>query len=65
VTTLGGSLERKRVKERSWDEKTASQASRLFALFERFLAEECGLEDLSALHQSHLAKFVSFLQFEI
>ena len=65
VTTLGGSLERKRVKERSWDAKTASQASRLFALFERFLAEECGLEDLSALRQSHLAKFVNFLQFEI
>jgi integrase len=65
VTALGKTLELKRVKERSWDTKTARQASRLFALFERFLAEECAIDDLSALHQPQLAKFVKFLQFEV
>ncbi len=65
VSKIGRSLERKRKKEKSWDAKTATQALRLFALFEKYLSEQCGVDGLRDLRQPHLAKFITFLQFEV
>lgn len=64
-TSLGAGLHRKREKESDWDEKTANQATRLYRLFEKFLAEDFGVSGLLALRQTHLAKFINFLQFEV
>jgi len=65
IVKLGEMLGRQRDKERAWDKKTAKQAARLYALFQRFVTEECGVAGLSSLRQPHLAKFVNFLQFEV
>ena len=65
IVTLGELLARQRDKEHAWDEKTAKQASRLYDLFQRFMAEECDIGGLAALRQPHLARFINFLQFEI
>ena len=65
ISTLGDRLRLKRAKEKAWDEKTARQASRLYALFEKFLAQQCGIAGLRELRQPHLAKFINFLQFEV
>ncbi len=66
IVTLGELLGRQRItKEHAWDEKTAKQASRLYDLFQRFMAEECDVGGLGALRQAHLARFINFLQFDI
>jgi integrase len=65
ISILGDQLRRKRTKEKAWDEKTARQATRLYALFERYLAEQCGIAGLQALRQPHLARFINFLEFEV
>lgn len=41
TSTLGEKLRLERAKEKAWDDKTARQASRIYALFIRFLAEQC------------------------
>ena len=61
----GDKLRRKRAKEKAWDDKTARQAARLHGLFERYLAEQCGITGLRELRQPHLARFINVLQFEI
>jgi len=65
VSELGKGLERQRKKGNSWDAKTVTQASRLFALFERYLSEQCGIGGLRDVRQAHLAKFINFLQFDV
>ena len=64
-SVLGAKLHRKREKESKWDDKTADQATRLYLLFERYLAEQCSVKGLKDLRQPHLAKFINFLQFEV
>ncbi len=65
IKELGKSLESKRQKERSWDNKSCRQAASSFGLFDKFLTEECKISSVSQIGQKHLAQFVNFLQFEI
>lgn len=51
-----------RAKARGWDDKAVRQAEGIFDLFERFLNQEYGVDDLSLLRQQHLADFEEFLR---
>lgn len=50
-----------RARAGGWDDKAARQARGIFALFDRFLNEEYGIDDLAAVRQQHLAGFEEFL----
>jgi integrase len=65
VSKVGEKLKLKRTREKSWHGKTATQALQLFALFEKYLSEQCGIDGMRQLRQTHLARFINFLQFEI
>ena len=51
-----------RAKAKGWDEHSVRQAEGIFALFDRFLLEEFGFNDLSRLRQAQLAAFEEFLR---
>ncbi len=65
ILALGQTLEQQRKKAKNWSEKSGKQAVGLFALFDKYLAEQCGVTGLTELRQTHLARFINFLQFEI
>jgi integrase len=48
-----------------WDQKTQRQASSVSNLFVKFMVEDQRINDLNALGQAHVGKFVDFLSFEI
>ncbi len=49
-------------KAKGWGKHSVRQAEGIFALFDRFLVEEYGFNDLSKLRQTHLAAFEEFLR---
>ena len=51
-----------RARAKGWDAKAVRQAEGIYDLFNRFLLEECGFDDLSKLRQKHLADFEEFLR---
>ena len=65
ILALGQMLEQQRKKAKNWDVKSGKQAVALFVLFDKYLAEQCGVMGLTELRQTHLARFINFLQFEI
>ena len=62
---IGEKLIEVRGQDENWDEKTQHQARQTFALFNRFMSEECKIGGLASLRQNHLASFVIFLRAEI
>jgi integrase len=48
-----------------WDQKTQRQASSISNLFVKFMIQDQEVDDLNALRQAHVGKFVNFLLFEI
>lgn len=51
-----------RGKAKGWDKKAVRQAESIFDLFDRFLVEEYGFNDLTKLRQKHLSEFEEFLR---
>jgi integrase len=62
IASVAQALEKKRVQDNEWDEKTARQAKFIFSLFGRYMAEVFSITDLFALRQNHLADFDGFLR---
>jgi hypothetical protein len=58
-------LLRKRSKAERWTAKSKQQAMQIFALLARFMKEERGIENMSAVRQKDLASLANFLETEI
>ncbi|MET4317939.1 integrase [Bradyrhizobium sp. RT5a] len=58
-------LARKRSKAERWSEKSKQQATQIFDLLARFMKEERGIENMSAVRQKDLAALANFLETEI
>lgn len=58
-------LARKRSKAERWSAKSKQQATQIFELLARFMKEERGVENMSAVRQKDLAALVNFLETEI
>lgn len=58
-------LVRKRSKAERWSAKSKQQATQIFDLLARFMKEERGIENMSAVRQKDLAALVNFLETEI
>lgn len=61
VMDLAGGLARDKEKRGEWTAKTKSQFLSICSLFDRFVREECSVDDLRHLEQSHLYAFDQFL----
>lgn len=58
-------LARKRSKAERWSAKSKQQATQIFDLLARFMKEERGIENMSAVRQKDLAALANFLETEI
>ncbi|WP_369426474.1 DUF6538 domain-containing protein [Bradyrhizobium ottawaense] len=58
-------LVRKRSKAERWSAKSKQQATQIFDLLARFMKEERGIENMSAVRQKDLAALANFLETEI
>lgn len=58
-------LARKRSKAERWTAKSKQQATQIFDLLARFMKEERGIENMSAVRQKDLAALANFLETEI
>lgn len=58
-------LVRKRSKAERWSAKSKQQATQIFELLARFMKEERGIENMSAVRQKDLAALANFLETEI
>jgi integrase len=63
--TMADLLLRKRSKAERWTTKSKQQAMQIFALLARFMKEERGIENMSAVRQKDLASLANFLETEI
>ena len=58
-------LAQQQIADGNWDEKTQRQAESISKLFTKFMVQDQRVEDLNALTQEHVGKFVDFLRFDI
>ncbi len=62
IAEIAEALERKRSQDHEWDDKTSRQARFIFSLFSRFMGEDYGITEMTAVRQHHLADFDDFLR---
>ncbi len=65
ILELGAAVCLVRKADGNWTDETYDQNLATFALFDRFLREDCKVVRAAELRQAHLAKFVTFLRTEI
>ncbi|MEY9350305.1 MULTISPECIES: DUF6538 domain-containing protein [Bradyrhizobium] len=63
--TMADLLLRKRSKAERWSVKSKQQATQIFDLLARFMKEDRGIENMSAVRQKDLASLANFLETEI